>query len=50
MIEQDRRQDQGRAIEGDTHLMTIQNRARKKKRKRNIKTMKQKIKRIEKEG
>ena len=48
MIEQDRRQDQGRAIEGDTHLMTIQN--QKRNRKRNIKTMKQKIKRIEKEG
>ena len=48
MIEQDRRQDQGRAIEEDTHLMTIQN--RKRNRKRNIKTMKQKIKRIEKEG
>ena len=44
-------QDQGRAIEGDTHLMTNQNRDRKKKRKRNIKMMKQKIiKRIEKEG
>ena len=51
MIGPDLDQDQGRAIEGDTHLMTNQNRDRKKKRKRNIKTMKQKIiKKIEKEG
>ena len=44
--------DRGRAIgREDTHLMMIQNQDRKKKRKRNIKTTKEKIiKRIEKEG
>lgn len=42
VIEPDR--DQDRAIEGDTHLMTIQNLDRKKKRKRNIiRTTKEKI-------
>ena len=52
VIEPDLDQDQGRAIiDGDTHLMMIQNLDRKKKRKRNIKTTKEKIiKRIEKEG
>lgn len=52
MIEPDLDQDQGRAkLDGDTHLMMIQNLDRKKKRKRNIKTTKEKIiKRIEKEG
>merc|ERR1711990_591507 len=50
VIEPDLDQDQGRAIiDGDTHLMMIQNLDRKKKRKRNIKTTKEKIiKRIEK--
>ena len=51
MIEPDLDQDQGRAIDEDIHLMMIQNQDRKKKRKRNIKTTKEKIiKRIEKEG
>lgn len=51
VIEPDLDQDQGRAIDEDTHLMMIQNLDRKKKRKRNIKTTKEKIiKRIEKEG
>ena len=51
VIEPDLDQDQGRAIDEDIHLMMIQNQDRKKKRKRNIKTTKEKIiKRIEKEG
>ena len=52
MIEPDLDLDRGRAIgREDTHLMMIQNQDRKKKRKRNIKTTKEKIiKRIEKEG
>ena len=51
VIEPDLDLDRGRAIYEDTHLMMIQNLDRKKKRKRNIKTMKEKIiKRIEKEG
>ena len=52
VIEPDLDLDRGRAIgREDTHLMMIQNQDRKKKRKRNIKTTKEKIiKRIEKEG
>jgi len=50
VIGQDLDQDQDRGTEEDIHLMMIQNLDRKKKRKRNIKTTKEKIKRIEKEG
>ena len=52
VIEPDLDRDQDRAkLDGDPHLMMIQNLDRKKKRKRNIKTTKEKIiKRIEKEG